>query len=360
MPSRCRVNSAEAEDSAEQAEQVGRELSDEALAERLDAVNRLAWATVGLQRFEDAISHAERGMRVARRTGQDRFAPLMLSAQALGQMFLGSLPAATESATEALETARIASNDYVTCSVLTASCHVALAAGDLELARRHADESVERVEVRAGRRIPTMAAVRLAVLRREMGESVSSSQLADLAGGWDLPLIPLWRSGYLEALTRAALAEGDQDEAERYAGAAEAAGSDGLALDRAFGMRAAAAVRIAGGDPGGGAELALASAAEADRAGARVEAARSRALAGRAQAAAGERDEGVALLRAAEVVLASAEPSPLATSPAGNCASSARGPRLAGRWRRGTLAWPPCRRANARLPSSCATARPTS
>jgi DNA-binding NarL/FixJ family response regulator len=113
----------------------------------------------------------------------------------------------------------------------------------------------------------------------------------------------MWRSGYLEALTRTALAEHDQDEAQCYAGAAEAAGRDGLGLDRAFGLRASAAVATAAGDPGRGAELALSSAEEADRVEARVEAARSRALAGRAQVEAGEREQGVALLRAAEKLL---------------------------------------------------------
>ena len=294
---------AEAENSATEAEHLARELSEDALAERLDGVNRLAWAALGLQRFEDSVSHAALGVRVARRTGQDRFVPLLLSAQALGQMFLGSLAVASELATEALEIARIAANDYVTCSVLTAAGHVALAAGELERARQYGEESVERVEVLPGRRIPTMAAVRLAVLRREMGEPCDLTNLAELAGGWDLPLIPLWRAGYLEALTRAALADGDQGEAERYVTAAEAAGNGGLALDRAFGMRAQAAVELAGGDPGAAADHALAAAAEAQRVGARAEAARSRALAGRAQVAAGEREQGVATLRAAELEL---------------------------------------------------------
>ena len=294
---------ADAEETTAEAEHLARGLSDEVLAERLDGVNRLAWATLGLQRFEDAITHAERGMRVARQTGQDQFAPLLLSAQALAQMFLGSLTSATGLATEALEVARIAANDYVTCSVLTAACHVALAAGDLELARSHAEESVERVQVQSGRRIPTMAAVRLAVLQREMGEECDATRLAELAGGWDLPLIPLWRTGYLEALTSAAIADGDREAAERYAAAAEANGRDGLALDRAFALRASALVSADAGDAAAAAELAASSATEADRVGARVEAARSRALAGRAQVAAGDRDEGLAILRAAEVQL---------------------------------------------------------
>ena len=65
----------EAEESAQEAEVLARSLSDDALAERLDGVNRLAWATLGLQRFEDAVSHAARGMRVARQTGQDGSRP---------------------------------------------------------------------------------------------------------------------------------------------------------------------------------------------------------------------------------------------------------------------------------------------
>jgi DNA-binding CsgD family transcriptional regulator len=121
--------------------------------------------------------------------------------------------------------------------------------------------------------------------------------------GWDLPLIPLWRSGYLEALTRAALVDGDPDEAERYASAAEAAGRGGLPLDRAIGMRAMAALTLAGGDARAASDLARGSAAEADRVKAGVEAARSRALAGRAHVAAGDRDEGIAVLRAAELEL---------------------------------------------------------
>ena len=281
---------------ADEAEALVRDLADDALAARLDGVNRLGWAALGLERYEDAVAHAALGMRIARRTGQDQFAPLLLSAQALGRMFLGDLSAATPLATEALETARIAANDYVTCSVLTACCHVALAAGDIELARRHADESVERVELQPGRRIPTMAAARLAVLQREMGESGSPQQLTELGGGWDLPLIPLWRAGYLEALTRAALDDGDRDEAERFAGAAGAAGTAGLALDRAYGKRAMAEVRLASDEPGAAAELALESAAEADSVGAKREAARSRATAGLAQVAAGQRDAGIAAL----------------------------------------------------------------
>ena len=128
---------ADAEESAAEAEELARE------PERRRAGRRGSTGSTGWPGRPSACSATRTPSRTRRegcgspaRTGQDQFAPLLLSAQALGQMFLGSLPDATALATEALETARIAANDYVTCSVLTASCHVALAAGDVELARR--------------------------------------------------------------------------------------------------------------------------------------------------------------------------------------------------------------------------------
>ena len=82
----------DAQGSAEEAEAVARRVSDDALAVRMDGFNRLAWATVGLQRYDDAVAHATRGLRIARETGQHEFAPLLLSAQAIAEMFRGSLP----------------------------------------------------------------------------------------------------------------------------------------------------------------------------------------------------------------------------------------------------------------------------
>ena len=51
---------------------------DEALAPHLDAVNRLAWAEFLIERYDDAIRHAARGVAVARATGQDQFVPLIV------------------------------------------------------------------------------------------------------------------------------------------------------------------------------------------------------------------------------------------------------------------------------------------
>ena len=56
-------------------------LPDDELATYLDAVNRVAWAEHLVERDADAVRHAERGIAIARRTGQDQFAPLITGAR---------------------------------------------------------------------------------------------------------------------------------------------------------------------------------------------------------------------------------------------------------------------------------------
>ena len=133
---------AEASSSADEAGARLDELTDDALALYLDSVNRLAWAEYLIERFDESIRHAARGVAVARATGQDQFVPLILSAQALSTAVRGDLAAATALQEEALETAELAANDYVTSGVLTAAAHIAMARGDLERARRAAERSV--------------------------------------------------------------------------------------------------------------------------------------------------------------------------------------------------------------------------
>ena len=279
------------------------ELADDALAQRLDAVSRLAWAEYLIERFDDSIRHAARGVAVARATGQSQFTPLLLGAQALSTTIRGDLSAATALHEEATETAALAANDYVGSGILTAAAHVATTAGDLDRARRAAEQSVASVASVKSGHLAAMAGARLAVTLRELGESAADTErLLDAAGGWELPLLPpAWSVVYKEALTRVELADGRLDEAAACAEAAErTAAALGLPLALAVAQRARAGVVLARGDAGAAAESALASAAGADAAGAPVEAARSRVLAGRALAAAGERAPAVALLRRAE------------------------------------------------------------
>ena len=114
---------AEARSNADEAGARLDELPDDALALYLDAVSRLAWAEYLIERFDDSIRHAARGVAVARATGQGQFVPLILSAQALSTTIRGDLSAATALQEEAIEAAEVAANDYVTSAVLTATAH---------------------------------------------------------------------------------------------------------------------------------------------------------------------------------------------------------------------------------------------
>ena len=280
-------------------------VSDETLARHLDAVNRLTWAEFLVERYEDGSRHAARGVAVARATGQDQFVPMIAGAHALCAMRRGDLAAASALCDDALETAEVAANGYVTSWVLTIVAHVRMASGDLEHARRAAERAVGLVDGLADSRIAAIAQVRLAATRHEMGEEPDGvAALVRAAGGWDFPRIPpTWTVFYAEAMTRVELAAGRIDDAERLAARAEATGRDlDLTLAKAVAGRARAAVHLGRGKPGPAARLALGSAAAAGAAGAPLEAACSHALAGRALALAGERSRAVELLRSAEAV----------------------------------------------------------
>jgi ATP/maltotriose-dependent transcriptional regulator MalT len=294
---------AEASASADEAGARLDELPDDTLALHLDTVSRLAWAEYLIERFDDSIRHAARGVAVARATGQGQFAQLILTAQALSTAARGDLSAATALQEEAIETAELAANDYMTSGVLTASANIAVAAGDIDRSRRAAERSVDCVANVEGGHLAAMARVRLAVTLRELGASAADTEeLVAAAGGWELPRITGgWRVQYLEALTRVEVDGGHVKEAAAFATLAETTAAGlGLPLAGALARRARARALLADGQGAEAAALALVSAADADRAGAPIEAARSRVLAGRALSAAGDRAQAIALLRAAE------------------------------------------------------------
>ena len=241
---------AEASSNADEAGARLDDLPDDTLALYLDSVSRLAWAEYLIERFDDSIRHAARGVAVARATGQGQFAQLILSAQALSTTIRGDLSAATALQEEAVETAEVAANDYLTSGVLTASANIAMATGDLEGARRAAERSVACVADVEGGHLAAMARVRLAVTLRELGASAADTEeLVASAGGWELPLIPpTWRVGYKEAITRLELDGGRLDQAAACAAAAESAAAElGLPLATAVAQRARAGVLLGDG-----------------------------------------------------------------------------------------------------------------
>ena len=225
--------------------------ADDGLARHLDAVNRLAWSENLIECDDDAIRHATRGIAVARATGQDQFVPMLAGALALSLVRKGELARAAAVREDALETAELAANGYVTSWVLTTSAHIAAAVGDFDRSRRDAERAVALVDGLAGR-IPAMAQARLAVTRRAQGERPDGVEaLLDA-------LPPSWAMGLAEAMTRIELADGRIDEAERFAARATAAAQRlELPLAIALAERARAALLLARGSAVEAAELAL-------------------------------------------------------------------------------------------------------
>ncbi len=280
-------------------------LPDDELATCLDAVNRVAWGEHLVERDADAVRHAERGISIARRTGQDQFAPLIAGAEALSLLRLGDVTRAAELQEEALETAEVAANGYVVSWVLTIAAQIRAEQGDLPGALGLAERAVDMVQHHESGRVATMARVRLALLRREAGEPAARlAGLVEEAGGWDLTRIPArWSVPAAEAMARLELEAGAPAAARASADRARReADRVGLPIAGAVADRAEAAVTLATGNAAAAAATALRAADAARAGGSTVEAARCDALAGRALAASGDRADAIAALRRAEAV----------------------------------------------------------
>ncbi|MDA0168561.1 helix-turn-helix transcriptional regulator, partial [Solirubrobacter taibaiensis] len=265
---------------------------DHALAAHIEALNRLAWAEHLIERDADATRHAQRGIAIARATGQDQFVPMLTGAQALSLLRQGHVASALALQVDALETAKVAANDYVTCWVLSTTAHIAIARGNGDDARRDAELAVALVDGRDGR-VPAMARARLAVIRRALGERPQGvEELLDA-------LAPSWAAPYAEAVVRAELADGRVDAAEPFVVRVEAAAAQlQLPWAAALADRARAAWRLARGDAADAVTLALSSIAGTQFS--PITTARTQVLAGRALAQDGRRAEAIAILRSAE------------------------------------------------------------
>ena len=139
-----------------------------------------------------------------------------------------------------------------------------------------------------------LAGCYLAEARLEAGDPASCREtILAAAGGPGLePVERPFRSRFYEILTRAELALGDREAAERWVVAAERA-LEGVTIPGrvAEGLRARAALELADGRAGDAAATALRARDVAAQGANRIEAARAAALAGRALAAAGRSDD---------------------------------------------------------------------
>jgi DNA-binding CsgD family transcriptional regulator len=285
-------------------------LSDLELASRLEAAVHLAGAELYLDRFDEAGSHAERVITVARATGQPAFVLFAFAILAWVRMLHGELAEGADMLDAAVEESRLLGNSQSLAGLLLNRSLMALAAGDLKLAAPTAEESIDLTRDLDDGLVPAAAALALAAALLEthapgLGDAVDL--MCGRCGGVQLPLMPggSFRAKWLELLTRCWLAlDRPGDAAQAAASArttAEAMGQ--LQMATAMADRAAAAVALASGDPEVAYQKALASAAAADGVGIPVEAALSRTLAGRALAEAGQPQRAIEELERAATAL---------------------------------------------------------
>ena len=105
-------------------------LSDEQLAEHIDVAGYIAQAASALERIDDSLEHARRGMRLAEMTGQSLFIPGLLVLKANALFMKGRIADATAVAETATDAAVLTGNDQVAVWALWADAMVCSYAAD--------------------------------------------------------------------------------------------------------------------------------------------------------------------------------------------------------------------------------------
>ena len=163
---------------------------------------------VYLHRYADAAAHANRGLALARSTGQGEVAPFLVPVLVTVLHTTGHVTEAADLLDEALEAARLSGNAETLGWNLLSRGYVAVAAGDIELALDVAQESVDVTRDLDDRLVSTYARWAFASALLEKGDAGRAVEiLMAAAEGKDLPRIPeTWRAHYFELLTRCWLA----------------------------------------------------------------------------------------------------------------------------------------------------------
>lgn len=277
-------------------------MSDAEAAVRLDALAYLSGAEAYLDHFDECITHATRGLAIARATHQDALLPMLTQSVATARLARGQLPEAAEVLDGSIEGARLAGNEGTLAWSLLNRAYIAAQMGDLDIAVAAGTESVELTRHAKDTPVATWAGAIMGIVRLAEGDHERAADLfTTCAGGEAMPRIPGgWRANYLELLTRSYLLGDRPDLAARAAAHSSAvAERTGLRTARGWALRAAGALALHTGDPSTALERALASVACFDEVGSAINGAQSRIVAGRALIQLGDIERAKAYLETA-------------------------------------------------------------
>ncbi len=276
-------------------------LGDEQLAERIYVSFYLGLAELRLERADDAFAHVNRGIDLARLTGQGVTVTTWLAIASRALVMKGRVSDAARVAHGAIDAASLIADDWRTVWALEADALAAFWAGDTDRALASSREMVARSE-----RLHTFlcgpAQIQLAGAEYTAGAAVSAgARLAALDAETTWRLLDQHAAHGWELLTRTQLALGEIDRAQdTVARASRRAETSGLPQQLATVRCARAAVLLARGEPDAANDVAEDAVAFSDAAGNPSLSARGRALAGIALTAAGQRARGIAQLESAE------------------------------------------------------------
>ena len=285
-------------------EQVDR-LTDEELAPRLEALYYLSWAENYLERYDDAIAHADRGLAIARATGEGRLLVPMMLVKGYPFEMQGRLTEAKELCEAAVESTRLSGNPHYLFWALFELGFAHYHLGDLDAVIEACEESARVGGRMVGGTMPAGGggpAWVLASTQFELGELDRGFEHLPALGGEEVTqAIPIERCHNFETLALAELARDRPEAAEAYVRRAEElSASLDVQLPRALAHRARAAFMLHAGDAASAAAEAKAAADGCTAAGARLQTAFANGLQGQALAATGDKKEAVAVLKEAE------------------------------------------------------------
>ena len=203
-------------------------LSDAELAPRLEALYYLGWAENYLEHWDDAIAHVDRGIAIARATGEGRLLVPMMLIKGYPFEFGGRLKEATEVSEAAVEASRLSHNDHYLFWSLYELGWAHYHAGNLEAAIAAGEESARVGGRLAGGTMPASGGGpgwQLACARFENGEVQRAREIMHALGSDDLEhKIPAERCIDWEILALVEIALGNFRRRRRVPRALRAAG----------------------------------------------------------------------------------------------------------------------------------------
>jgi DNA-binding CsgD family transcriptional regulator len=279
-------------------------VSDDQLAERIYVSFYVALAAERLERADDALAHLNRGLEVARMTGQAATVIPWTAIAASALLLQGRVREAADVAATAIDEASLSRNDFRTVWALEADALAAYWAGNSERALASAREMVRR-SGKAYTFLSDPARIQLAAALCAAGDhEAAAAELTPLDAEPTRRLLDLHAAHGWDLLVQAQLALGDVESARRSAARAAArASSCGLPCQLAATRCCEAAVSLACDDRDAALAIARDACKIADAAANPLLSARGRALSGLALAADGRRDQALPELQHAERAL---------------------------------------------------------